>query len=323
MVDVVESAPSRPAIEARGVTKRFGANVAVNDVSFQVNKGEVLGFLGPNGSGKTTTMRLITSYYTPDSGTILVDGLENPGLRRRDQTQDWLPPREQPALRRPACRRVPKLYRQPSRALYERQEVQHRAGGRRDRHRRGLYDPGEPVLQGLPAARRPRQAILHQPDILILDEPTEGLDPNQRVPIRELIVSIGQQRTVILSTHVLPEAESICDRVMIISRGRIVAQGTISDLQGEVKRSSIIELEVEGAGVEDALGELSHVSAIERRLARGARLGFVIAVDGDADLRPVIAALASTRGWKLWELHREETHLEELFYALTAGEQVE
>ena len=167
------------------------------------------------------------------------------------------------------------------------------------------------------------QAILHRPDILVLDEPTEGLDPNQRVPIRELIVSIGQRRTVMLSTHVLPEAESICDRVLIISRGRIVAQGTIPELQGVVKRSSTIELEVEGEGVEEALRELPHVSSIGRRLARGARLGFVIAVDDDADLRPEIAALASTRGWKLWELHREETHLDELFYALTAGEQVE
>ena len=323
MIETTEPSPTEPAIELRGVTKRFGDNAAVDDVSFTVNKGEVVGFLGPNGSGKTTTMRLITSYYTPDSGEVLVDGLDNQAHDVETRRKIGYLPENNPLY---GDLRVSEFlnFIANLRGLTQAE--------RQANVEQAVEETGISEVYGIQVSQcskgyRQRvglaQAILHRPDILILDEPTEGLDPNQRVPIRELIASIGEQRTVMLSTHVLPEAEEMCDRVVIISRGRLVAQGTIAELQVASQQESVIDLEIEGDGVDEALKRLTGVKSVERKLVDGARQGFLLSVDDETDLRPEISKLVASNGWTLWEMHRTERHLDELFHTLTAGEEAE
>jgi ABC-2 type transport system ATP-binding protein len=165
-------------------------------------------------------------------------------------------------------------------------------------------------------------AILHRPDILIMDEPTEGLDPNQRVPIRELIRKMGSQRTVLLSTHVLHEVEETCDRLLIITRGRIVAQGTLAELQAHAHGSRHVDMEVEGEGVEKALARLRGVESVQQRDPVNGRQRYSLAVSEEAEVRPEIFKLAKQRNWVLWELHEEAARLEDLFHSLTATEPV-
>jgi ABC-2 type transport system ATP-binding protein len=155
-----------------------------------------------------------------------------------------------------------------------------------------------------------------------MDEPTEGLDPNQRVPIRELIRDIGTQRTVLLSTHVLHEVEETCDRLLIISRGRIVAQGTVAELRSNAHGARYVALEVEGEGVEKALRRLPRVESVEGRDPVNGRQRYTLSVSEEGDVRPDIFKLAKQRGWVLWELHEEEARLEDLFHSLTATEPV-
>ena len=214
------------AMEIMGVTKQFGSNVAVNNVTFDVRRGEVLGFLGPNGSGKSTTMRLITSFYTPDSGRILIEGLDNQQHDKETRAMIGYLPENNP------------LYGDLLVNEYLNYVADLRGLTRAERReniavavdetgiQEVFYKPVSTCSKGFRQRAGLAGAILHQPDILIMDEPTEGLDPNQRVPIRELIRRMGKERTVMLSTHVLPEVEEVCDRLIIIRRGNIVAQGT-------------------------------------------------------------------------------------------------
>ena len=160
-------------------------------------------------------------------------------------------------------------------------------------------------------------AILHRPEILVLDEPTEGLDPNQRVEIRRLVSSLGRERTVLLSTHVMQEVEATCSRLLIIHRGRLVADGSVGDLLATRKGFAAYVVEAEGQDVAPALAELPGVESYEEERVEG-RSRIRVMVSGDEELRPRIFRLASERGWILWELHRERASLEQLFHEITA-----
>ena len=306
------------AIQVRGVTKKFGQPVAVDDVSFQVAKGEVVGFLGPNGSGKTTTMRLITSYYTPDSGDILIDGLDNQTNDVKTRQKIGYLPENNP------------LY--GDLLVHEYLDFVAELHGLSSRERRSsIKDVVEEVeigevyfkrLSQCSKGYRQRvglaQAILHRPEILIMDEPTEGLDPNQRVPIRELITSMGKERTVMLSTHVLQEAEATCDRLLIISGGKIVAEGTVPELRLQASKERSIQIEASGSGVQESLSQIKGVDKLERHRPINGRERFSISFVGDGDIRPEIFNLAKERDWILWDLHLEQDRLEDLFHTLTA-----
>ena len=221
------------AMEIMGVTKQFGSNVAVNNVSFDVRRGEVLGFLGPNGSGKSTTMRLITSFYTPDSGRILVEGLDNQQYDKETRAMIGYLPENNPLygdlLVKEYLNYVADLRGLTGAERRENLAMAVDETGIQE----VFYKPVSTCSKGYRQRTGLAGAILHQPDILIMDEPTEGLDPNQRVPIRELIRKMGEERTVMLSTHVLPEVEEVCDRLIIIRRGNIVAEGTPDELRNQ------------------------------------------------------------------------------------------
>lgn len=305
------------SIQVRGVTKRFGDNIAVNNVSFEVRKGEVVGFLGPNGSGKTTTMRLLTSFYTPDSGKILIDGIDNQDDDLATRRKIGYLPENNPNYGDLLA--VEYLDFVADLRGLTRQE-------RQSNIEQAVYETGIEAVYYKPinqCSKGYRQriglagVILHRPEILIMDEPTEGLDPNQRVPIRDLIRRIGDERTVLLSTHVLQEVELTCDRILMISRGRIVAEGDVDELRKQARGENAIYIEIEGERVVEALKRLKNVSSVRRMDTVEGRKRYSLAVSGRADVRPAIFELAKKRGWVLWDLHEETGRLEDLFHSLT------
>lgn len=311
------------AIQLDGVTKQFGPNIAVNDVSFNVKKGEVVGFLGPNGSGKTTTMRLITSFYTPDKGNILIGGLDNQQQDVNTRRMIGYLPENNPVygdlLVFEYLNFVANLRgisgKQRTRSIDNSVEET----GIQEVYYRPINQCSKGYKQRVGLAG----CVLHRPDILIMDEPTEGLDPNQRIPIRELIRTMGSQRTVMLSTHVLQEVEETCDRLLIISRGRIVAEGTVDELTTQASGNRHIAFEVEGENVEATLAEIKEIQSVRSLASVSGRLKYDISVKPgeEFDVRPSIYKLSKKKGWVIWELHQEAARLSDLFHELTQNDQ--
>jgi ABC-2 type transport system ATP-binding protein len=300
------------------VTKRFNGVPAVDDVSFTIDRGQVVGFLGPNGAGKSTTMRMVTQYFEPDSGQIRLDGtlLAEAG-REAKRRIGFLPENNPLYLEMLVSEYLDFIGRLrellgPERARAIDEAVA--STGIESVFNRPLGELSKGFRQRVGLAA----AILHRPDLLVLDEPTEGLDPNQRVEIRRLISQLGQERTVLLSTHVLPEVQFTCSRLLIINRGRIVADGAVETLVGQATAGIRISVEASGTGVENRLAGLQGVLGVERREAVDGRIK--LNVTATEDVRPRIFELAKAEGWTLYELHQEAGSLEDLFRQLTATE---
>ena len=300
------------------VTKRFNGVPAVDDVSFTIDRGQVVGFLGPNGAGKSTTMRMVTQYFEPDSGQIRLDGTLLAEAGREAKRRIGFLPENNPLYLEMLVSEyldfIGRLRELPgperSRAIDEAVA----ATGIESVFNRPLGELSKGFRQRVGLAA----AILHRPDLLVLDEPTEGLDPNQRVEIRRLISQLGQERTVLLSTHVLPEVQFTCSRLLIINRGKIVADGGVETLVGQATAGIRISVEASGTGVENRLAGLQGVRGVERREAVDGRIK--LNVTATEDVRPRIFELAKAEGWTLYELHQEAGSLEDLFRQLTATE---
>jgi ABC-2 type transport system ATP-binding protein len=302
-----------------GVTKRFNGVTAVDGVSFTVDRGQVVGFLGPNGAGKSTTMRMITQYFEPDAGRIQLDGvpLDQAG-REAKRRIGFLPENNPLYVEMLVSEYLDFVGRLRDLAGRERaaaiDEAVAATGIESVFHRPiGELSKGFRQRVGLAAA------ILHRPDLLVLDEPTEGLDPNQRIEIRRLISELGRERTVVLSTHVLPEVQFTCSRLLIINRGKLVADGPVERLVGQAAAGVRISVEASGSDVENRLAALDGVHGVERRESSNGRVKLSVSA-GSEDLRPRIFELAKSSGWTLFELHQEAGSLEDLFRQLTAGE---
>ncbi len=300
-----------------GVSKRFGGITAVDQVSFQVDRGQVVGFLGPNGAGKSTTMRMITQFIEPDTGSIKLDGvpLDDAG-REAKRRLGYLPENNPLYTEMLVSEYLDFVGRLRELAAAERRSAVDEAvagtGLEPVFHRPiGELSKGFRQRVGLAAA------ILHRPDLLILDEPTEGLDPNQRVEIRHLIGNLGRERTVLLSTHVLPEVQFTCSRLLIISQGRIVADGPVDQLIARAKGASRIAVEAAGNGITSRLGALPGVASVETHESSDGRERVIVTAAGADDLRPRIFELAKAERWTLYELHQEAGSLEDLFRELT------
>jgi ABC-2 type transport system ATP-binding protein len=301
------------------VTKRFNGVTAVDDVTFTVDRGQVVGFLGPNGAGKSTTMRMITQYFEPDAGNIRLDGVALDEAGRDAKCRIGFLPENNPLY-------VEMLVSEYLEFVGRLRDLQ---GQERDRSideavsATGIESVFNRPIGELSKGFRQRvglaAAILHRPDLLVLDEPTEGLDPNQRVEIRRLISELGRERTVLLSTHILPEVQFTCSRLLIINRGKIVADGAVESLVGQATAGVRISVEATGNAVEDRLASLEGVHGVERREAHNGRVKLSVTAGGE-DVRPRIFELAKTQGWTLYELHQEAGSLEDLFRQLTAGE---
>ena len=307
------------SIEVNGVTKFFGELAAVNDLTFSVRKGEVVGFLGPNGSGKTTTMRMLTSFYTPDVGAINIDGLDTKDHDIATRERIGYLPENNPVY----ADLLVNEYLDFVADLRGLTKAGRRENISQTVEETGLQDVYTRPIGQLSKGYKQRvglaQAIVHRPSILILDEPTEGLDPNQRLTIRDLIRSLGQERTVMLSTHVMQEVENTCERILLISRGKLVADSSVKELLQRAQGIRTVHIEVEGAEVERALESMDGVADIERSEPIDGRKRYTItASDHETDLRPEIFRLAKHRDWVLWELREDRARMEDVFYSLTA-----
>jgi ABC-2 type transport system ATP-binding protein len=313
-------------IEVDGLTKDYGLTRAVDHVSFSVRQGEVLGFLGPNGAGKSTTMKMLTCFLSPTDGRAKVAGHdvfdESLEVRRRigylpEDTPIYRDMTVLEFLQFAAAMRG----MDPARSVERIKEVGTRCG---------LSDVAGKEVGELSKGFRQRvglaQAMLHDPDILILDEPTSGLDPNQIVEIRSLIKEIGREKTVILSTHILPEVQATCSRILIISGGKLVADGTPDSLRAREKGGRY-RVVVESNGVvkeaiRDRLAGLAGVARCEMIAGEEGAHAFALDASAAADLRKPIFRAAVDNRWTLLELLRESASLEDVFRNLTTGDVV-
>jgi ABC-2 type transport system ATP-binding protein len=315
-------------IKVEGLTKRYARTVAVDNISFEVEKGQIVGFLGPNGAGKTTTMRILTCFLPPTEGKANVAGFdvqEHPmEVKRRI---GYLP-------------ETPPVY--PEMAVDEYLDFAGRLKGisSGDIKRRvddsvekcALGDVRHKLIGKLSKGYRQRvglaQAIIHNPDVLILDEPTSGLDPQQIIEIRHLLASLAGEHTIILSTHILPEVEQSCERVIIISRGRVVAMDTVANLTNRMRGSEAIAVEIEAAAerptVSEAQQRLEQVSGVSRVVAKEPKDGVLRYEVESLQGRQIRGDLARTivnAGWNLNELAGIGSSLEDIFLQLTASDQ--
>ena len=305
-------------IEVEHLSKVFVDVPVVDDLSFFVPEGQVLGFLGPNGAGKTTTMRMLTAFLPPTDGRVVVAGIDldaDPvGLRRK---VGYLP--ENVPLY-PEMRVDEYLRFRADIEDVPRSEI--RANTEYVVDRCMLGDVRRQVIGTLSKGYRQRVglagALIHKPPVLILDEPTVGLDPNQIIKIRELITELGRDHTVILSTHILPEVEQVCERVLIIDRGRIVADGSPDDLRSRFVGNPAIRVELRGAGGE-AAEALSQLPGVIRVVPAGDGR-FTVEHSGEEDPREPVFRLAVERGWVLTEMASERASLEDIFVRLTTRE---
>jgi len=305
-------------IEVKGISKKFNQNQALDQISFTVKQGEVLGFLGPNGAGKTTTMKIITGFWQPDQGSVYVAGI--------DMAKDSLSARRKIG------------YLPETVPLYDEMKVFEYlkfVAEARDIEKDnlipyiksvaescGLQDVIGKSIEDLSKGYRQRvglaQAIMHNPDILILDEPTTGLDPNQIVEIRDLIKKVGKEKTVIFSTHILAEAQATCDRVMIINHGKIVGEGRPEELAKTVSANAYhLQIKGEPGNAIQALQNLSGVLRVEIVNQGSENFEYQIQPQDGIDAREQIAQCALGHGWLILEFSQQPTSLEEVFRVLT------
>lgn len=306
-------------IEAEHLSKVFVDTPAVDDVTFFVPEGQVLGFLGPNGAGKTTAMRMLTTYLRPTAGRISVAGIDadtDPVALRR--SIGYLP--ENVPLY-PEMRVDEYLRFRADLEMVPHREQNVRIDDVVDRCLIG--DVRRQVIGTLSKGFRQRVglagALVHRPGVLILDEPTVGLDPNQIIRIRELLVELGEDHTVLLSTHILPEVETVCERVLIINRGRIVADGTPDGLRSRMAGRPTLEISLVNAPPEAAVAALAAVDGVfDATALDDGRVRIDIA--DDSDPREAIFRLAVERDWPLVEMTRGKASLEDVFVRLTTDE---
>ena len=306
-------------ISIENLEKSFGGTKALNGLSFEVGPGEVVGFLGPNGAGKSTTMRIMTGFLSPDSGKVVVDGISVADDPVRAQQRIGYLPENNPLYRDMLVSEIMSLSAElraiPRRTRRAAFDFAVKAAGIDE----VFYRPVNELSKGYRQRLGIALALLDRPPILILDEPTEGLDPNQRGEIRALIKSLSKDRTVIMSTHVMQEASAVCDRLIIISRGKIVADGKAADLTRATRQHQVISVDLEGEDVVAILESLPGMHHLDVLDASGARVRARLLADGNADIRPVLSQAAHQHGWIIWKISEDERGLEDVFRQLTAG----
>ncbi len=307
-------------IEIKGLCKRFGDTVILDDINLEVRKGEILGFLGPNGAGKSTTMKIITSFWSASKGSVKIDGTEvsENSLLTRSKI-GYLP------------ENVP-LYEDMRVFEYLRFVAEVRGIPKsqiKDRIKEAVQDCGlssviRKPIDELSKGYRQRvglaQAIIHKPEILILDEPTTGLDPNQISEIRELIKKIGKEKTVIFSTHILSEVSATCDRAIIINKGKIVVEGTPAELSARIGGQEKIYAKIKGPREEilSYLKQLDNVSSVtEKDKESDSVIGYLIEPKTGVDLREVLSKAVMEKGWSILEFSKQSVSLEDVFKELT------
>ncbi len=305
-------------INVNGITKIYGTQTAVDNLSFQVKTGEVLGFLGPNGAGKTTTMKAITGYLSTNKGDIQVGGISvNNKPEEVKRYIGYLPEHN------PLYQDMPVIDYlnfvagvqgiDPSKVEERVTEMVHVCGLKTEKHKK-IRELSKGFKQRVGLA----QALIHNPEVLILDEPTTGLDPNQIVEIRELIRRIGREKTVILSSHILAEVEATCDRILIINNGKIVANGTSEELRRQAQGNELLHVQIGNASRNDAFDALKQLPTIEMVDFYGSEeTVFEIQSHPGQQSAQSIFDLCVQKGWYIGQLTPIETKLEDIFREVT------
>ena len=317
-------------IEVKNLVKRYGDKKAVNDISFKVERGEILGFLGPNGVGKSTTMNMLTGYISSTSGQILINGtdiLEDP--KKAKANIGYLP-------------EIPPLYVDMTVDGYlnfvydlKKCKLSRKAHLKDVCDLCKISDVRGRLIKNLSKGYRQRvglaQALINNPPVLILDEPTVGLDPNQIIEIRTLIKKLGKRHTVILSSHILPEIQAVCDRIIIINKGVVAADGTADEIAKSITNEHKMTLRIEGpthtASDKDmivaALRAVDGVKYVRADMERERGVyDYDVETDGKTDVRRAINALCSEKGWNILMLQLSDLTLEDIFLKITMGEQI-
>ncbi len=305
-------------IEVRNLVKKYGNHLAVNNLSFTVNKGEILGFLGPNGAGKSTTMNMITGYISATEGSVIINGydlFEEPEEAKK--SIGYLP--EQPPLYldmtvKEYMNFVADLKKLPKK---DRKDAIHHA-----MKKTGILDMEERLIKHLSKGYRQRvglaQAILGDPDLIILDEPTVGLDPMQIIEIRDLIQKLSKEHAVILSSHILAEISAICDKVMIINQGKLVVSDTPDNLSNHIKGSNSVQLLIKGdkATIQSGLSKIHNIRKVEYKL-EGDLLNINVTCDSDVDVREQIFYTMAELKCPILSMSSSKMSLEDIFLKVT------
>jgi ABC-2 type transport system ATP-binding protein len=299
------------SVSVQHLTKIFGEQRAVHDVSFEARRGEVLGFLGPNGAGKSTTMKIITGFLPASEGRVEVCGFDVETAPMETRRRIGYLPENNPLYKEMYVREylgfTGKLHKVPNLTRRVKEMIEMTGLGREQHKLIGALSKGYRQRVGL------AQALLHDPEVLILDEPTSGLDPNQLVEIRELIRRLGKEKTLILSTHIMQEVQAVCDRVIIINRGRIVADDSMDALQHRIAGDSVITLEFREEVRKELLQQIPGVRQV--KVLDGNRRQLISSAD--SDIRPQISEFVKKHDFTLVEMHREVMSVEDVFKRLT------
>ena len=304
-------------ISVQNLTKSFGTTKAVSDLSFEIETGEVVGFLGPNGAGKSTTMRMMCGYLSSDTGTVVIDNVPVAENVTQIQGKIGYLPENNPLYKdmlvadllkfSAEARGIPKNKRS---AAFD---FAVSASGIAEIYFRPIRELSKGYRQRVGIAL----ALLHQPDIIIMDEPTEGLDPNQRSEIRSLIRRLARKHTIVVSTHVMQEAAAVCSRLLVINHGQLVADGTPDELTRQTQGERVITAEFEGAGVEVALAGVPEFAKAEVESLAGSRYRVRVEAIDDVDVPALLSHLVHEHRWVVRKLAEEERSLEDVFRELT------
>lgn len=300
------------SIKANGLTKFYGTQKAVDDLSFTIDTGEIVGFIGPNGAGKSTTMKMLTGYLPPSSGNGEINGLslEDHSLEIRKHI-GYLPehnPLYTDMYIKEYLGYVAGIYKLGSKKKERIEEIIAMTGLKKEEHKRiAMLSKGYRQRVGI------AQALIHDPDVLILDEPTSGLDPNQIVEIRELISTVGRSKTVMLSTHIMQEVEAICDRILIIKNGKLVADDSVANIHKHGSSLQVVTVEFNKEVTEAELEDVEGISKVVH--AKGNT--WIAEGDGSTDIREKLFAFAVESQLSVLSMQQKEKNLEEIFQELT------
>ena len=296
------------SIEVNNISKSYGAQKALDNISFSVNKGEIVGFLGPNGAGKSTLMKILTTYIHPDGGSAMVNGNDVTTQQKAVQLSIGYLPEHNPLYLDLYVREYLAFNADVYKVAKSRiEEVIQLTGLSTESHKKiGQLSKGFRQRVGL------ANALLHNPDVLILDEPTTGLDPNQLIDIRNVIKNVGKDKTVFLSTHIMQEVEAICDRVIIINNGKIVADKKLDNLFSENKEQ-VIEVEFDYKIEEQAIAKIENLTSFKNTHDMIWELTFTT----DKDMRPTVFDFATANGLKTLQLNQKNKNLEAVFREIT------
>ncbi len=306
-------------IKVENLTKKYAGFTAINNITFEVGKGEIVGFLGPNGAGKSTTMRILSSFMPATSGRASIAGYDVFEKSLEARTHLGYMPENVPLY---TDMRVTEylVYRAHLKGVRGRR-LKERVGDVKELC--GLKEVENRIINTLSKGYRQRvglaDALVHEPDLLILDEPTIGLDPNQIRSVRELIKNLGKHHTILLSTHILPEVEATCSRVIIINRGRIEASDTPDNLRRQLRGAGGIRLEA-NPGKDDGVAELQKIAGVKDVTVQqedGEWRRFLVRADANADLREEVFRVAADRHWRVRELSQRGATLEDVFVEMT------